>query len=144
MPVLHQRPARARIVMSRRRGTVYACPDETRHRHNRRPAEPIRTCVGCRTRAAASGLLRVVAVDGTLVPDPRRRHSGRGAWMHPDIGCLRLAERRRAFPRALRSAGTLDTAPVHAYLTQPPGDASGPRFAADIPDSRDCPGARST
>ena len=89
-------------------------------------------------------MLRVVAVDGTLVPDPRRRHSGRGAWMHPDIGCLRLAERRRAFPRALRSAGTLDTAAVYAYLAQLSGEAIGPRFAADIPDSRDCPGAWST
>jgi uncharacterized protein len=118
MPVLHRRPVRARIVMARRRGTVYACPDEIRHRRHARPAEPIRTCVGCRTRAAASGLLRVVAVDETLVPDLRRRHPGRGAWMHPDIGCLRLAERRRAFPRALRSAGTLDTAAVYAYLTQ--------------------------
>jgi uncharacterized protein len=144
MPVLHQRPARARIVMARRRGTVRACPDDIRHCRRERPAEPIRTCVGCRTRAAASGLLRVVAVDETLVPDPQRRHPGRGAWMHPDIGCLRLAERRRAFPRALRSVGMLDTAAVHAYLTQPPGDASGPRFAADIPDSRDCPGAWST
>jgi predicted RNA-binding protein YlxR (DUF448 family) len=62
-------------------------------------------------------LLRVVAVNGILIPDPRRRHPGRGAWVHPDIGCLRLAERRRAFPRALRSAGELDTAAVHDFLT---------------------------
>ena len=82
-----------------------------------RSAEPVRTCVGCRTRTAASGLLRVVAVDGALVPDPRRRYPGRGAWVHPDIGCLRLAERRRAFPRALRTAGELDTAAVHDFLT---------------------------
>ncbi|HET9256934.1 MAG TPA: YlxR family protein [Pseudonocardiaceae bacterium] len=99
-----------------RRGTVHACPDEVRHRRER-SAEPIRTCVGCRTRAAASGLLRVVAVDGAVVPDPRRRHPGRGAWLHPDTGCLRLAERRRAFSRALRLAGELDTAAVHEYLT---------------------------
>ncbi|MDQ4011543.1 MAG: YlxR family protein [Actinomycetota bacterium] len=129
--------------MARRRGTVYACPDDIRHRRRERPAEPIRTCVGCRTKAAASGLLRVVAVDETLVPDPRRRHPGRGAWMHPDIGCLRLAERRRAFPRALR-VGTLDTAAVHAYLTQPSGYAIGPRFAEGASDSRNRPGARST
>ncbi|MGH3872350.1 MAG: YlxR family protein [Pseudonocardiaceae bacterium] len=83
-------------------------------------------------------------MDGILVPDPRRRHPGRGAWMHPDPGCLRLAERRRAFPRALRRAGTLDIAAVHAYLAQPPGDAIGPRSAVDTPDSRDHPGARST
>ncbi len=143
MPVLHQPPVRARIVMARRRGTVYACPDKVRHRRRERPAEPIRTCVGCRTKAAVSGLLRVVAVDGTLVPDPRRRHPGRGAWMHPDTGCLRLAERRRAFPRALR-VGTLDTAAVHAYLTQPSGYAIGPRSAEGAPDSRKRPGARST
>ena len=143
MPVLHRPPVRARIVKARRRGTVYACPDEIRHRRRERPAEPIRTCVGCRTTAAASGLLRVVAVDETLVPDPRRRHPGRGAWVHPDMECLRLAERRRAFPRALR-VGMLDTATVHAYLTQPSGHAIGPRFAEGTPDSRKHPGARST
>jgi uncharacterized protein len=117
MPVLRPLPGHARIVVARRRGTVYACPDEVRRCRRVRLAEPIRTCVGCRTRAAASGLLRVVAVDGALVPDPRRRHPGRGAWMHPDIGCLRLAERRRAFPRALRFAGALDTAAVHTFLS---------------------------
>ena len=72
--------------------------------------------MGCRTRGAATGLLRVVAVDGTLVPDTRRRLPGRGAWLHPDSECLRAAERRRAFPRALRTQGTLDTAAVHIHL----------------------------
>ena len=117
MPVLHPRLGRARIVMASRRGTVYACPDDVRRCRRERPAEPVRTCVGCRTKTAASGLLRVVAVEGILVPDPRRRHPGRGAWVHPELGCLRLAERRRAFPRALRSAGELDTVAVYAYLT---------------------------
>jgi uncharacterized protein len=117
MPVLRRPRRRARIVTARRRGTVYACPEGVRRCREQRSAEPIRTCVGCRTRAAASGLLRVVAVEGTVVPDPRRRHPGRGAWLHPDLGCLRLAERRRAFPRALRSPGELDTAAVHAFLT---------------------------
>jgi hypothetical protein len=37
--------------------------------------------------------------------------------VHPDLGCLRLAERRRAFPRALRFAGELDTGAVRVYLT---------------------------
>jgi predicted RNA-binding protein YlxR (DUF448 family) len=116
MPVLHLPHQRARIMQARRQGTVHACPDEVRRRCER-PAEPIRTCVGCRIRTAASGLLRVVAVDGAVVPDLQRRHPGRGAWVHPDSGCLRLAERRRAFSRALRSAGELDTAAVHHFLT---------------------------
>ncbi len=77
--------------------------------------------MGCRIREAASGLLRVVAVEGTVVPDLRRRLPGRGAWLHRDLECLRTAERRRAFPRALRAEGTLDTAPVHAHLNQRSG-----------------------
>lgn len=38
-----------------------------------------------------------------VVPDPRRRLPGRGAWLHPDSACLDLAVRRRAFRRALRA-----------------------------------------
>lgn len=123
MPVFRPLRRHARIMTARRRGTVHACPDELRRCRSERPAEPIRTCVGCRTKALASGLLRVVAVEGTLVPDPRRRHRGRGAWVHPDIGCVRLAERRRVFPRALRSAGALDTAAVYTFLGRLSGDA---------------------
>ncbi|MGH3929788.1 MAG: YlxR family protein [Pseudonocardiaceae bacterium] len=117
MPVPHRPLTRARIMMVRCQGTVHECLDEVRRRRRGRSAGPVRTCVGCRTRTAASGLLRVVAVKGTLVPDPRRRLPGRGAWLHPDIGCLRLAERRHAFPRALRFVGTLDSAAVHTFLT---------------------------
>jgi predicted RNA-binding protein YlxR (DUF448 family) len=66
-------------------------------------------------------LLRVVAVSGRavtgVVPDPARRRPGRGAHLHPDPACLALAERRRAFGRALRVTGVLDTGPLTAYLT---------------------------
>lgn len=75
--------------------------------------------MGCRVRAPATGLLRVVAVDGTLVPDPPRRLPGRGAWLHFDPDCLRVAERRRAFPRALRVHGPLDASAVRTHLEQP-------------------------
>ena len=82
-----------------------------------RGASPVRTCVGCRKRAQASELLRVVAVvraDGTAVlePDPARIRPGRGAHLHPDPACLVKAERRRAFGRALRLAGVVDTGPL--------------------------------
>ncbi|HVX70566.1 MAG TPA: YlxR family protein, partial [Mycobacteriales bacterium] len=49
-----------------------------------RSQEPVRTCVGCRVKAAKSELLRVVAVAGTLTPDPRGTSPGRGAHLHPD------------------------------------------------------------
>ena len=74
---------------------------------------PVRTCVGCRKRGPVTELLRVVARDGALVPDPRRRLPGRGASLHPTPECLRTAERRRAFPRALRLPGGGST-PVEA------------------------------
>ena len=81
---------------------------------------PMRSCVGCRQRAAKSDLLRlvVVAVDGefSVVPDLRGQRQGRGASLHPDLRCLDLAERRRAFPRAFRRAGPLDATAVRDYL----------------------------
>jgi predicted RNA-binding protein YlxR (DUF448 family) len=77
-----------------------------------RPPGPVRTCVGCRKRAAKADLLRVVAVGGVLTPHPAGRLPGRGASVHLDPGCVDLAEKRRAFPRALRLPGPLDLAPV--------------------------------
>ncbi|HEY3477531.1 MAG TPA: YlxR family protein [Streptomyces sp.] len=81
-------------------------------------AEPVRTCVGCRNRAARSELLRVVAVEGSLVPDPRGRLPGRGAHLHPDADCLAMAERRRAFGRALRLDRAPDLAAVATYVAE--------------------------
>ena len=76
--------------------------------------------MGCRVKAAKSTLLRVVGVreQGTasLVPDPAGRRPGRGAFVHPDPRCVDLAEKRRAFPRALRLAGPLDVAPVREHV----------------------------
>jgi predicted RNA-binding protein YlxR (DUF448 family) len=85
---------------------------------------PIRTCIGCRERAVAAELLRVVVAAGTLVPDPRRRAPGRGAWVHPVPECVALAERRRAFVRALHVPGPLDPAPVREYVQQQHGTDS--------------------
>ena len=82
---------------------------------------PVRTCVGCRARASRAVLLRVVAVEAggeiVVAPDPHHRLAGRGAWLHPDPACLDLAERRRAFPRALRRGGPLDVSAVREILT---------------------------
>jgi predicted RNA-binding protein YlxR (DUF448 family) len=81
---------------------------------------PMRSCVGCKKRAAKSDLLRlaVVRVDEEfrVVPDPRGQRPGRGASLHPDPHCLDLAERRRAFPRAFRLPGPLDSTAVREHL----------------------------
>ncbi|WP_129842761.1 YlxR family protein [Streptomyces sp. RFCAC02] len=70
---------------------------------------PERTCVGCRRRSARNDLLRVVAHGDRCVPDLRGTLPGRGAYLHPTPDCLELAVRRRAFPRALKVQGPLDT-----------------------------------
>ncbi|UYQ64733.1 YlxR family protein [Streptomyces peucetius] len=79
---------------------------------------PERTCVGCRERAAKSDLLRIVVIEGECVPDDRGTLPGRGAYVHPALVCLDLAVRRRAFPRAFRAQGPLETAAVRRYVEQ--------------------------
>ncbi|MBN9178354.1 MAG: YlxR family protein [Microbacterium sp.] len=71
--------------------------------------EAVRTCVGCRARAPRSALLRVVQRDGVLVADEKAVLPGRGAWVHDTDACVAAALRRRAFGRALRVTGALDT-----------------------------------
>jgi uncharacterized protein len=93
----------------------------------------VRTCIGCRERAAKRELLRVVAGSDAngpdnswaVVPDPGGTAPGRGAHLHPTIACFELAERKRAFARALRhdaggrgGTGTLSSAGLKQYLTQ--------------------------
>ena len=91
------------------------------------PPGPVRTCVGCRERAAKTTLLRVVADGDRLVPDPSGRMPGRGASVHPDLRCVDLAEKRRAFPRALRLPGPLDLAAVRETVQQAAGAAAPPQ-----------------
>ena len=71
--------------------------------------ESVRTCVGCRARASRSALLRVVALRSHLIPDERATMPGRGAWVHETYECVDAAVRRRAFVRALRVPGPLNT-----------------------------------
>lgn len=94
-------------------------------REQSRHTEPVRTCVGCRRRAAKTDLLRVVLAIGengsavssrAAVPDPGFSGPGRGAYLHPTHECLRWADQRRAFSRALRVSGPVDIGPVREYL----------------------------
>lgn len=83
---------------------------------------PVRTCVGCRDRGGRSDLVRVVVVEGVLVPDPRARIPGRGAWLHPDLDCLDLAVRRRALPRAFKLTVPLDDGAVRLEIERRSAD----------------------
>jgi predicted RNA-binding protein YlxR (DUF448 family) len=67
------------------------------------PAEPARTCIGCRARAPKRELVRIAAApDGARV-DPTGTAAGRGAYVHRDGGCLRAALRDGTLARALRT-----------------------------------------
>ena len=93
--------------------------------------ESIRTCLGCRERAPRSVLLRVVAAEvggvWCAVPDPLHRLAGRGASLHLDPACLDLAERRRAFARALRRSESLDLTALRAYVDAAGRPSGSPR-----------------
>lgn len=84
---------------------------------------PERTCIGCRAKAPAADLLRCVCVDGVLVVG--RRAPGRGASVHPTTACLDLAERRRAWQRALRLDAPPDASAVRAAVAGLASPASG-------------------
>jgi hypothetical protein len=96
----------------------------------------IRTCIGCRRRETATVLLRVVAGSAVgsapvspvrVLPDPRRRAPGRGAWLHPDPECVARAERRRAFGRSLRVSAPIELSAVHEYIASPSGTSGRKR-----------------
>ena len=79
--------------------------------------DPVRTCIGCRSRASRSSLLRVVAQNSLLVVDETATMPGRGAWIHPTIACFQEAVKRRAFGRALRVTSPLDANQLENRLT---------------------------
>jgi len=78
---------------------------------------PERTCIGCGAKAARGELVRLRLADGGVEVD-REGRGGRGAWLHPEAGCIGKAIRRRAFARAFRSDGAaVDEGRLLAQLT---------------------------
>ncbi len=77
---------------------------------------PVRTCIGTRTRAPRSSLLRIVAHEGRVVVDSTATEPGRGAWLQPSMQAYESAVRRKAFRRALRLDSEPDTSQVLEYL----------------------------
>ncbi|MFI6574255.1 YlxR family protein [Nocardiopsis sp. NPDC050513] len=91
---------------------------------------PVRTCVGCRSRAVQSDLVRLVAEGTAITPDTRGRLPGRGAYLHHDRRCFELAVRRRVWARAFRSrdggdSTGWDLSRVEALIGATPGGGSG-------------------
>jgi len=58
----------------------------------------------------------VVSIESALVVDERASMPGRGAWVHETSECVDAAIRRRAFVRALRVSGPLDTQTIEEHI----------------------------
>ena len=68
---------------------------------------PERTCIGCRQTAGKRALVRVVrTAEGAVQVDETGRRNGRGAYLHADPACWRIALGRDALGRALHTAVT--------------------------------------
>ncbi|VEI12661.1 YlxR family protein [Trueperella bialowiezensis] len=87
-----------------------------------------RTCIGCRTVAHSSDLLRFAAIEGNVFPDERANLGGRGAWVHPTAECLKQALAKKAFNRAFKGAVGLEHVQALLEMTTgrpAPRDESG-------------------
>ena len=76
-------------------------------------------------------MIRVVAAGDEIVPDVSFRLPGRGAYLHPSLACLERAQRRKAFPRALRLPAALPADKVADYLMVSTAGGTG-RKKADL------------
>ena len=63
---------------------------------------PQRQCMGCRERKAKRELIRVVrGTDGEVSLDFGGKKNGRGAYICPNMECLRKAQKAKSLERSL-------------------------------------------
>ena len=64
---------------------------------------PQRSCCACREKLDKDKLVRVVRhPEGEIFLDQTGKANGRGAYLCPSAGCLKLARKRRQLERALK------------------------------------------
>lgn len=75
----------------------------------------VRSCIACRGQGSSEDLLRLVLIQGRVIPDRDKSQGGRGAWIHPN--CFELAVQRRSFNREFKTGGELETKDLEIFLT---------------------------
>ena len=75
---------------------------------------PVRSCIGCRKKANPSALIRVVLIDGKLIPDIKGGAPGRGAWLHKK--CAEVAIARNAFKFAFKQNEVVEVSELLKFL----------------------------
>ena len=79
-----------------------------------------RTCIACRKKyswdgpASTDTLVRVVRQGLVLIPDPDRKLSGRGAWVHRE--CVTQAIERKLFKAAFKTADNFDHSQLQQFI----------------------------
>lgn len=66
---------------------------------------PMRQCVGCREPKSKKELIRIIRTpEEEIIVDATGRKNGRGAYICPDMECLRKARRSKGLERSLKMA----------------------------------------
>ena len=66
---------------------------------------PQRQCMGCRERKEKREMIRVVrSPEGTVSLDFRGKAPGRGAYICPNVECLKKVQKSKALERSLETA----------------------------------------
>jgi predicted RNA-binding protein YlxR (DUF448 family) len=72
----------------------------------------IRTCVGCNKKEEKNKLIRIIQKNGELIIDHKNFLGSRGANLHKSLDCLNWAIKTKAFHKALKFSGALNTSQV--------------------------------
>ena len=86
---------------------------------------PLRQCVGCREMKPKKELIRVVkSPEGEVSLDFKGKKPGRGAYVCPDLECLKRARKARALERAFSAPLPEDVwQALEAQMKEVPADA---------------------
>ena len=66
---------------------------------------PMRQCTGCREMKSKREMIRVIrTTENVICIDATGRKNGRGAYICPNMDCLKLAIKNRGLERSLKTA----------------------------------------
>ena len=66
---------------------------------------PMRQCTGCRAMRSKREMIRVIkTAENEICIDATGRKNGRGAYICPNMECLKLAMKNRGLERSLKTA----------------------------------------
>lgn len=66
---------------------------------------PMRQCTGCREMRSKREMIRVIkTAENEICIDATGRNNGRGAYICPNMECLKLAMKNRGLERSLKTA----------------------------------------